>query len=52
MDPVSTGVESHCYYPVGYLLIWQPCFMWQCSKLKRAQTHAPPTPFPTLTNWS
>jgi hypothetical protein len=19
-------------YPVGYLLIWQLCFMWQCGK--------------------
>ncbi len=24
-------VSPYYPYPVGHLLIWQPCFMWQCS---------------------
>ncbi len=26
------GTKQGFFYPVGFLLIWQPCFMWQCSK--------------------
>ncbi len=42
----------HSLYPVRYLLIWQPCLMWQTLKWLKSTNSWSNHPFLTLTIWS